>query len=214
MTAPTTSTEWATNAINDATYGDNKVATTTHLKDDGLDPLEAVARPYLNYQLDSLDQWIKHIVNDLLGTGTESVLQKVFPVGGYYTSGTTSADPNTILGFGTWVQVEGKFIVGQDTGDTDFDTLLETGGSKTLTGSTDSHTLLESEIPAHNHDTTFYLNYTDFTVTGLSYGPNDGGIGTDTETTDSTGGGAGHSHTLSAAHLPPYEVASVWRRTA
>jgi microcystin-dependent protein len=40
--------------------------------------------------------------------------------------------------------IKGRVIVGQDSGQTEFDTLGETGGSKT-------HTLTEAQIPAHSH---------------------------------------------------------------
>ena len=40
--------------------------------------------------------------------------------------------------------LQGKVPVGQDSNDTDFDTLGETGGEK-------AHTLLEAEIPSHTH---------------------------------------------------------------
>ena len=74
-----------------------------------------------------------------------SVLNAIYPVGSVYTNATDSTNPSTLLGFGTWVAFgAGKVPVGIDSGDTDFDTAEETGGSKT-------HTLTTSEIPAHTH---------------------------------------------------------------
>ncbi len=60
-----------------------------------------------------------------------TILEAVYPVGGIFISG-VSTNPATLLGFGTWSQIEGKFIVGMDTGDGDFD-LDDTGGAKTHT---------------------------------------------------------------------------------
>lgn len=55
----------------------------------------------------------------------------LIPVGGIHiTIGPTN--PATTLGYGTWSAfATGRVIVGVDTGDTDFDTVEETGGSKT-----------------------------------------------------------------------------------
>jgi len=67
------------------------------------------------------------------------------PVGAIYIS-TVSTNPSFILGYGTWVAFgEGRTLVGVDTGQTEFDTVEETGGAKT-------HTLTVSEMPAHDHD--------------------------------------------------------------
>jgi len=58
-----------------------------------------------------------------------------------------ATNPNTLLGFGTWAAFgTGRVTVAIDAGQTEFDTLEETGGAKT-------HTLsaAESGLPAHNH---------------------------------------------------------------
>lgn len=215
MPAPTTTTNWADNLVPDATYGNNKVPTSTHIKDDGLNPKEPLARPYLNYQLNSIHQWIEHIVNDKLGTGTESVLQAVFPIGSYYMSGTSSTNPNTTLGFGIWVAVSGKFLVGFDSGQIEFDTVLETGGHKTLGGqSTEDHVLTESEIPSHTHGLTLNTSSVDDPNQREVFSPVSE-TSTSSVTTDATGGGLGHNHDLTnVTNLPPYEVCYMWRRTA
>jgi hypothetical protein len=44
-----------------------------------------------------------------------------------------ATDPATLLGFGTWAALgAGRVLVGYDAGQTEFDTLKETGGAKTV----------------------------------------------------------------------------------
>jgi hypothetical protein len=54
----------------------------------------------------------------------------LYPVGSIYNNISVSTNPATLLGFGTWVAITGRVIVGLDSGDTAFDTVGETGGSK------------------------------------------------------------------------------------
>lgn len=55
----------------------------------------------------------------------------MFPVGSIYTNAAVSTNPSTLLGFGTWVEFgTGKVLVGVDTGQTEFNTLGKSGGSK------------------------------------------------------------------------------------
>lgn len=75
----------------------------------------------------------------------EAILDAVYPVGTEYVNHSDSTNPATLFGIGTWVLTSiGKVIVGLDTGDTDFDTIGETGGEK-------AHTLLSTEMPSHTH---------------------------------------------------------------
>lgn len=87
--------------------------------------------------------------SSILGSGNLVVsggvtMGDVYPVGSIYTS-VVSTNPATLLGVGTWSAFgTGRTIVGIDTGDTNFDTVEETGGAKT-------HTLITAEIPSHTH---------------------------------------------------------------
>ena len=125
----------------------------------------------------------------------------VYPVGSIYTA-VVATNPATLLGVGTWTAFgAGKVLIGIDSGDTDFDTVLETGGSKT-----DSHTLTTSEIPSHTHTASARSVDSGVSATSLSQG-SEGGA---TFTTNATGGGQAHTHDI----VQPYIVVYMWRRTA
>jgi len=76
-----------------------------------------------------------------------------FPVG-HVLIDTTGTDPATYLGYGTWAKIgAGRVLIGQDTGDGDFDTLLETGGAKTVAaaGSVAAPTISGSTAAESSH---------------------------------------------------------------
>lgn len=141
-------------------------------------------------------------------TPTAAVINAlVYPVGSIYTA-IVSTNPATLLGVGTWAAFgAGRSLVGIDTGDTDFDTVEETGGAKT-------HTLSSSEMPSHSH-----------TIAGRTGGNTSGNtlqhwidssyVGTSSVTTatssnvlSSTGGDGSHNN------LQPYITVYFWKRTA
>ena len=82
------------------------------------------------------------------GAGSASA---AWPVGSIFFSA-VSTNPATLLGFGTWSAIgAGRVLVGQDTGDTDFDTLGETGGAKTSAHAHGAGTLATSGGSLHSH---------------------------------------------------------------
>lgn len=139
--------------------------------------------------------------------------QALYPVGSLYMNASDSRNPNLIFGFGTWTQVQGRFIAGQLTADADFGTAGATGGSKTHnhSGNTGGTALTVDQIPSHSH-----ISNAGVTAAGSLTGVFDGNANlSGTITTGATGGGQAHSHTIgSDSNLPPFFVAFIWRRTA
>ena len=140
-------------------------------------------------------------------TGVTATIANAYPVGSLYMNASNSTNPATLLGFGTWSAFgAGRVLIGIDSGDTDFDTAEETGGSKT-------HTLSLAEMPQHAH--TLSMNTS-------ADGDPDGGnrrICTD----DAEPGGPFTPTHLSmsnqgsnSAHnnVQPYIVVYMWKRTA
>lgn len=128
--------------------------------------------------------------------------------------GYTATNPATLLGGGTWSQIgQGKMLIGQDPTDVDFDTVGETGGTKTTT-------LTTPNLPPHGHDMT-HGHYLDMsTAAGNS---NQNAVrGTSTQVSESTGPivqnakdtGLGNGTSTPFSNMPPYLVVYMWRRTA
>lgn len=143
----------------------------------------------------------------------QSTLLAIYPVGSLYIS-TLATNPNTLLGFGTWTAFgAGKVMVGQDAGDTSFDTLEETGGSKDAIVVSHSHTT--SSDGSHSHTMS---NVQGALGAGFGYGASNDNTATIVNSTNSAGA---HTHTISTtgssgtnANLQPYVVVKMWKRTA
>jgi hypothetical protein len=150
----------------------------------------------------------------------KAALAAMYPVGSIYSNISDSTNPGTLLGFGTWVAITGRVVVGLDSGDTAFDTAGETGGSK------------DAIVVAHTHTTDSQGSGSFYAANRANGSPT--GIFSNTGSTLSSslsGGGltgdilqvqaAAHSHTANStgssgtnANLQPYIVAYVWKRTA
>lgn len=137
---------------------------------------------------------------DTVGGYTPAQLMAlVMPVGFVVTLG-VSTNPGTLYGFGTWTAIAGKVIVGLDSGQTEFDTLDETGGAKT-------HTLTTTEMPSHSH--TQRVKAGGGAETDVSRATDRSGSESNgTSTTATAGSGGAHNN------LQPYIVKYVWQRTA
>lgn len=143
-----------------------------------------------------------------------AALQALYPVGTIYTS-TSATNPASTFGFGTWEAFgAGKVLVGQDTGDTSFDVLEETGGSKDAVVVSHTHSITD---PGHKHT---HPVIDDHDGDSGDIRANNGGnntttvnnVDTSTATTGISIASAGESGTNK--NLQPYVVVKMWKRTA
>lgn len=130
-----------------------------------------------------------------------TILATMMPVGFVVTLG-VSTNPATLYGFGTWSAIAGKVIVGIDGTQTEFDTLNETGGEKSVT-----LTAAQSGLPAHSHNVAIYNRDGPGTVASESDGTSFRGY---EGTTANSAANASEAHT----NLQPYIVKYIWERTA
>jgi|688.fasta_scaffold02114_25 hypothetical protein len=149
----------------------------------------------------------------------QATLAAAYPVGSIYINASSSTNPATLLGFGTWVAFgAGRVMVGLDAGNAAFDTAEETGGSADAI--TVSHTHTASSSP-HQHSSIGYNGNgsTPYgTLSGQSSmgtwepgGNNTTHVLTSSTTTSVTVDSAGSSGTN--ANLQPYIVVRMWKRT-
>jgi len=161
----------------------------------------------------------------------QAALQAVFPVGSIYINASSTTNPATLFGFGTWVAFgDGRVMVGQDTGDSSFDAMGETGGSKNAIVVSHTHSVTVTD-PGHKHvfgsddQVGTYGGYTKVGGFGYDASSQSSGDGRhlltkDTSITDNpqtTGITASANSTGSSganANLQPYIVVKMWKRTA
>ena len=143
----------------------------------------------------------------------QAALAAAYPVGSIYINATSSTNPATLLGFGTWVAFgAGRVPVGLDAGNAAFDTAEETGGSADAIVVSHTHTATVTD-PGHVHTISTLDN-----LAGGSDGPNVRGSGSAAATTNSAVTGISVSNSTEGssgtnANLQPYIVVRMWKRT-
>lgn len=170
-------------------------------------------------QVSQLLEAVKIVAASVVKTQMQNVF---YPVGTYYGNDTDPTNPATLFGFGTWVRVEGRALMGCDgTGAGTFGTPGSQGGNLTHTHTANGTAITVAQMPSHAH--TIAMG-----TSGI--GDADGGNGriltSNVEvagdvspatyiSANSNGGNQPHTHTIQyASSLPPYRVAYLWRRTA
>jgi hypothetical protein len=81
----------------------------------------------------------------------QAALATLYPVGSIYINATSSTNPATLLGFGTWTAFgAGRVMVGFNSGNALFDTAEETGGSADAIVVSHTHTATSTDS-GHTH---------------------------------------------------------------
>lgn len=165
--------------------------------------------------------WANRTMAQLAADMKVEVGKLLFPVGAIYAA-TSSTNPGTLLGFGTWAAYgEGRVMVGKAGAGT-FATGGATGGAETVT-----LTAAQSGLPAHSHNITdpgHVHTFVRSTTTGgastrfyQGNGPTSQTSSTDANSA-TTGITINNNSTQDAAsahtNLQPYIVTYLWERTA
>jgi hypothetical protein len=199
----------------------NKSVRPSEFKDSGLKNNQPLPLQWLNGQFNDIQEALKEAqsqIDAIVGGSSQPTLEAIYPVDSLYMS-FSSTSPATVLSFGTWTALEGKFLVGVDSADSDFDTAGDTGGAKSHTHtdnfSVDGHVLTEDQMPSHTHTAG---NDAGSTAVAGNFARSENNS-TGTITTSPTGGDSSHTHGLSGgvqsnSNLPPYTCVFMWRRTS
>jgi len=144
----------------------------------------------------------------------QSVLQALYPVGSVYSNATSSTNPATLLGFGTWTAFgAGKVMVGLDSGDATFSTVGNTGGSKDAIVVSHTHTATVTD-PGHVHPVGAKMDAAGAGGGGyVNLNPNIT-FNTNSATTGISVAVSTTGSSATGANLMPYVVVYCWKRTA
>ena len=159
----------------------------------------------------------------------QAALSALYPIGSIYTNATSSTNPGTSLGFGTWTAFgAGRVMVGFDSGNALFDLAEETGGSADAITVSHTHSFSATtgamnSNTSHSHSPTYsgYLEHRPGSGDTLARGGSQGyGISgatvaaniDHTHSVSGTTGSTGSSGTN--ANYQPYITVYMWKRTA
>jgi hypothetical protein len=149
----------------------------------------------------------------------QAALAAIYPVGSIYTNATSSTNPGTLLGFGTWTAFgAGRVMVGFNASNALFDTAEETGGNADAITVSHTHTATTTSTDSgHNH----FIGNTGSGI-GNAGGGNASVIGaaqtvattTNTANITSTTTIASTGSSGTNANYQPYITVYMWKRTA
>ena len=146
----------------------------------------------------------------------QAALSALYPVGAIYINATSSTNPATSLGFGTWTAFgAGRVMVGFDSGNALFDVAEETGGSADAIVVSHTHTATSTVTDAgHTHTGVVGSSGSGAQGGGISVPINNTSIGTSTTgiTVATTNASTGSSGTNT--NYQPYITVYMWKRTA
>jgi hypothetical protein len=144
----------------------------------------------------------------------QAVLQTLYPVGSVYSNATSSTNPSSLLGFGTWTAFgAGKVMVGLDSGDATFSTVGNTGGSKDAIVVSHTHSATVTD-PGHVHPVGVKMDAAGAGGAGyVNFNPNTT-FNTNSATTGISVTNASTGSSGTGANLMPYVVVYMWKRTA
>lgn len=146
----------------------------------------------------------------------QAAIALLYPVGSVYINATSSTNPGTLLGFGTWTAFgAGRVPVGFDSGNALFDAAEETGGAADAALVTHTHTATSTVTdPTHFHSTP--------SGAGAAFGQPGGAAAASASTTGAASTGITVATTTAApagavsatnANYQPYITVYMWKRT-
>jgi hypothetical protein len=144
----------------------------------------------------------------------QAALSAMYPVGSIYTNATSSTNPGTSLGFGTWTAFgAGRVMVGFNASNALFDAAEETGGSADSIVVSHTHTATVTDS-GHNHS-----GYVGSASGGAAGGGNPVPTGTITATTGTATTGISVANSTTGVsgtntNYQPYITVYMWKRTA
>lgn len=147
----------------------------------------------------------------------QAALSALYPVGAIYINATSSTNPATSLGFGTWTAFgAGRVMVGFDSGNALFDTAEETGGSANATLPSHTHTATSTVTdPSHAHNYMSLIGGAVGIAPATSNVGNPNGLTTSSAFTGITVATTNSTEGASAtnANYQPYITVYIWKRT-
>ena len=144
----------------------------------------------------------------------QAALSALYPVGAIYINATSSTNPATSLGFGTWTAFgAGRVMVGFDSGNALFDVAEETGGSADAILKSHTHTATVTD-PSHIHGVVQFQSTGGGQSAASATAVNSVTTNTASAVTGITVANSTEGVSATNANYQPYITVYIWKRTA